>query len=106
MHTDILRRSGMWIEGNDPKSGEPRVGFTFTTMLQRTGSFLVRDLLAKNKVTTLEHPPYSCGLTAADFHLFPRLKSVLRGRRFYDIIDIIKNAQAELKRLSQNGFQE
>jgi hypothetical protein len=40
-------------------------------------SVLVRDFLAKNKVTTLEHPPSSTDLAAADLYLFPRLKSVL-----------------------------
>jgi hypothetical protein len=40
----------------------------------------------------------------ADFYLFPRLKSALKGRRFCDATDIIKIATEELKRLSQNGF--
>jgi hypothetical protein len=38
-------------------------------------------------------------------HLFPRLKSALKGRRFCDANDIIENATEELKRLLQNGFQ-
>jgi hypothetical protein len=29
-------------EGNDPKKGEPAVGFSFTTMLQHTGRFWSR----------------------------------------------------------------
>jgi histone-lysine N-methyltransferase SETMAR len=57
-------------------------------------------------VTTLEHPPHSAGLAVADFHLFPQLKSEMKGRRSCDTADIIKNAMEELKRLSQNGFQE
>jgi hypothetical protein len=57
-------------------------------------------------VTTLEHSSYSPDLTAADFHLLPRLKSGVKGRRFRIATDIIRNATEELKRLSQNGFQE
>jgi hypothetical protein len=38
--------------------------------------------------------------------LFPLPKSALKGRRFYDATDIIKNAMEELKRLPQNGYQE
>jgi len=57
-------------------------------------------------VTTLEHPPYSTGQAAGDFHLFPRLKSAMKGRRCCDTADIIKNATEELKMVSQNGFQE
>jgi transposase len=68
-------------------------------------SVLVKDFLARNNVTTLEHPKYSSELTAADFCLFLRMTSALKGRRFCDDTDIIKNATEELKRLSQNGFQ-
>jgi hypothetical protein len=68
-------------------------------------SVLVKDLLARNNVTRLEHPTYSRELSAADFCLFPRMTSALKGRRFCDDTDIIKNATEELKRLSQNGFQ-
>jgi hypothetical protein len=32
--------------------------------------------------------------------------SALKGQRFCDVTEIIKNATEELKRLSQNGFQE
>jgi hypothetical protein len=45
-------------------------------------------------------------LAAANFYLFLRLKSASMGRRFCAAADIIKNATEELKRLSQNGFQE
>jgi hypothetical protein len=34
------------------------------------------------------------------------MKSALKGRRFCDATDIIKNATEELKMVSQNGFQE
>jgi hypothetical protein len=47
-----------------------------------------------------------CDNTPIYFHLFPRLKSTFKGRRFCDATDIIKNATEEPKRLSQNGFQE
>jgi len=67
---------------------------------------LVKNFLAKNNVPTLKHPPYSPGLAPADFYLFPRLKSALQEDHFYDATDIIKNVMEELKRLSQNGFQE
>jgi hypothetical protein len=65
----------------------------------------VKDFLARNKVTTLEHPAYSRELTADDFCLFPIMKSSLKERRFCDDNDIIKNATTDMKRLSQNGFQ-
>jgi transposase len=53
---------------------------------------LVMDFLAKNNVTTLEHPPYSSDLASADFYLFPQLKSALKGQQVCDATDFIKNA--------------
>jgi len=61
---------------------------------------LVKDFLATNNVTTLEHPPYSPDLDPADFYLFPQLKSATKGRGFTVATGIIKNAAEELKRLS------
>jgi len=69
-------------------------------------SVLVKDFSAKNNVTTLKHPPIISNLTPANFYLFPRLKLTLKGRRFCDAANIVKNATEELNRLSQNGFQE
>jgi len=59
---------------------------------------LVIDFLAKNNVATLEHTLYSpvCSL------FLPALK----GRRFCDATDILKNATEELKRLSQKLLPE
>jgi len=42
----------------------------------------------------------------ADFYLFPQLISALKRWGFCDTTDIIKRAMEELKRLSQNVFQE
>ena len=39
-------------------------------------------------------------------YLLPGLKSALKGQRFCNATDIIKNATEELKRLSRKGFQE
>jgi len=65
---------------------------------------LVKDFLAKNNVTTLEHPPYFPALAAADFYHSLQMKSALEGRCLRDAIDVFKNATEELERLSQNGF--
>ena len=64
------------------------------------------EFLSKNNVTTLDHPQYSPDLAPADFYLFPWLKSELKLQQFCDATDIIKNEMEEMKRLSQNGFQE
>jgi hypothetical protein len=47
-------------------------------------SVLVKDLLATNNETTLEHPPYSPDLDPGDFYLLPRMKSALKVWRVCD----------------------
>jgi len=66
---------------------------------------VVKNFLAKNDVTTLEHPHYSPDLAPADLYMFPGLKSALKVRRINHDTDI-KNAMEELNRISQNGYQE
>ena len=48
-------------------------------------SFLVRDFLDKHATTVLPQPPYSPDFAPADFFLFPKLKSTLKGRRFESV---------------------
>ena len=57
-------------------------------------SLLIRDYCAKSETTVLPQPPYSPDLVPADFFLFPKLKSTLKGRRF-DSIDAIKESSLE-----------
>jgi hypothetical protein len=63
-------------------------------------SVLVEVFLTKNNVTTLEQFPHSPELASGNFYLFYRLKLALKGRRFCDATDIIKNAKEQLKKLS------
>ena len=67
---------------------------------------LVKDLSSTNNVTTQEHLLYSPDLAPADFYLPFLPISALKGWGFCDATDIIKNVMEELKRLSQNVFQE
>ncbi|GBL84997.1 Mariner Mos1 transposase [Araneus ventricosus] len=69
-------------------------------------ALIVKKYLARHSVTTLEHPPYSPDLAPADFYLFPRLKTKLKGHRFVYSDEVIENAMKQLKDLSNNGFQE
>jgi hypothetical protein len=66
----------------------------------------VKNLLPKDNMTTAQNPTFPSGQAAADFYLHPRLKSALKGGRSCDPTAIIKNVTEELKRLSQNVFQE
>ena len=46
-------------------------------------------------INLLAHPPYSLDLAPCDFHLFPKLKEQLRGRRFRNV----EAVQAETRRI-------
>ena len=69
-------------------------------------SFLVRDFLAKHATTVLPQPPYFPDLASADFFLFPKLKSTLKGRRFESIEAIKTNSLAHLHSSPKTAFQE
>jgi len=69
-------------------------------------SFLVRDFLAKHETTVLPQPPYFPDLAPADFFLFPKLKSTLKGCRFESIEAIKINSLAHLRSIPKKAFQE
>jgi transposase len=69
-------------------------------------SFLVRNFLAKNKMTVVPQPPYSADLTPANFFLFPKLKSTLKGSRFDTTDKIQKNSTNELFAIPKEAFQK
>jgi transposase len=68
-------------------------------------SFLVRNFLAKNQTTTVPQPLYSPDLAPADFFLFPKLKSTLKGRHFDTFDDIKKNSTKDLFTIPKEAFQ-
>jgi hypothetical protein len=65
-----------------------------------------RHFLAKHATTVLPQPPYSPDLAPADFFLFPKLKSTLKGRRFESIEAIKTNLLAHLRSIPKTAFQE
>jgi transposase len=67
---------------------------------------LVRDFLTKVDTTVIPQPPYSPDLTPADFFLFPKLKSTLKGLRFATIEAIKENSQRDLKAVPKQAFQD
>jgi len=95
---------GMGSEGNTPKM-ENRQLVSPSRKCSSTPVSFGQDLLANNNVTTAEHPPYSPDLPSAVFYLLPRLKSALKGRRFYDDTDLIQNATKELKSFHKFAFR-
>jgi len=69
-------------------------------------SFLVHNFLAKNETTVVPQPPYSPDLAPADFFLFPKLKSTLKGRCFDIFDEIQKNSMKKLFAIQKEAFQK
>jgi transposase len=66
-------------------------------------SLLIREFLAKNETTVVPQPSYSPDLAPADFFLFPKLKSTLKGRRFESIEEIEENSLTELRAIPKKN---
>ena len=60
-------------------------------------SMLVREFLAKNKTVIMPQPPYSPDLAPADFFLFPKLKTPMKGKRFATIEEIKEKSKSTPK---------
>ena len=69
-------------------------------------SLLFPSYLAKYKTSVVLHSPYSPNLTPAEFFLFPKLNTTLKGRRFQTIEEIQENAIRELCAITESAFQE
>jgi hypothetical protein len=67
-------------------------------------SLFIRSYLAKHQTSGVLHPPSSPDLAPADFSLFPKLKTTLKGRRFRTIEETHENAITA--RHSKIVFQE
>ena len=55
-------------------------------------------------MTVLDHPPYMPDLSPADYFLFPKVKSHLKGHLFGSISDIQKAMTSTLNTISKDDF--
>jgi len=67
-------------------------------------SRVVNELLEGYSWELLEHPPYSPDLAPCDFHLFPKVKEMLRGRRFENEDQIQEAMRKALRTLDKRSL--
>ncbi|UYV67222.1 hypothetical protein LAZ67_4004429 [Cordylochernes scorpioides] len=60
---------------------------------------------AKHGIALLPQPPYSPDIAPNDFFVYPKIKKVLKGRRFDSISEIKENSKNILKSLKDEDFQ-
>jgi histone-lysine N-methyltransferase SETMAR len=68
-------------------------------------SLRVSQFLAGKGISAMDHPPYSPDLALADFWLLPKLKSVLKGKRFSDVEDIKSSVKKILTDIPVQDFK-
>jgi histone-lysine N-methyltransferase SETMAR len=66
----------------------------------------VQEFLAKHSLATLPQPSYSPDLAPADFFLFPRIKTALKGTRFGTIEAIQTAVTKALNKVPVDTFQD
>ncbi|PNF14609.1 hypothetical protein B7P43_G12122 [Cryptotermes secundus] len=69
-------------------------------------AYTVQEILAKNKMAVVPHPPYSPDLAPCDFLLFHKMKIKLKGRRFDTVEEIQAEMQTVLNTLPKKDFQD
>jgi len=67
---------------------------------------IIKQFLAQRKVTVHDRPPYSPDLAPADYFLFPKVKSHLKGRHFDSISDIQKAVTSTLNTIAKDDFHK
>jgi histone-lysine N-methyltransferase SETMAR len=67
---------------------------------------VVVRFLARKQVTVLHHLSYSPDLGPADFFLFPKLKSQLKGKHFQDISTIQANVTEQIRSIRKDSFKK
>jgi hypothetical protein len=66
----------------------------------------MHELLAKNKIAVVQHPPYSVDLAPSTFFLFPEMKIKLKGRRFDTVEEIQAETHIVLSTQTEKHFED
>ena len=60
----------------------------------------------ETSITQVTHPPYCPDLAPCDFWFFPKLKTLLKGKRFQTINEIQGNRREQLMEIPTKDFAE
>nr|CAH7748061.1 unnamed protein product [Callosobruchus chinensis] len=74
---------------------------------QRSSPLLIRSsrFFEQKRHSNASAPPYSPDLAPSDFHLFPQLKSYLKGNRYDGVEEVQRVTTRVLRDLSSGGFR-
>ena len=66
----------------------------------------VRQFLPQKMIAVFNHPPYSRDMAPADFFLFPRLKTAIKGACFANVNAIKYRMRAVLRSIKHEAFAD
>ncbi len=93
VYNRVLARLREQVHRKRPGLWTPGFGRRWRVLLHHDNApahraLMNRAALNEAGVQLLRHPPYSPDLAPSDFWLFPRVKQVLRGRRFQNLAQL------------------
>ena len=91
LHQDFLACLRDAVHRKRPELWENQTWILHRDNAPAHASLLIHRYLAKHQISVVPLPPYSPDLAPADFFLFPKLKTTLKGRRFQTIEEIQEN---------------
>jgi len=85
LYQEVLARLGDAVRRKRPELWENQTWMLHHEDAPAHASLFIHSYLAKHQTSVVPHPPYSPDLAPADFFLFSKLKTTLKGRSFQTI---------------------
>jgi len=107
----VITGDKSWVYGYDPETKQQSSQWRAGNWLLHDDNapshraLITREFLAHKGITTLPHLPCSPDLAPCDFFLFPKMKLLLKGRRFDRVEEIQRESQNVLGMLREQDFQ-
>ncbi|KAL4143544.1 hypothetical protein QTP88_005863 [Uroleucon formosanum] len=103
-YIDVLRRLRDAVRRKRPEFKESGSWKLHHDNAPAHSAHIVQQFFTKHGIPVASQPPYLPDLAPCDFFLFPKIKMVLKGKRFQDVDEIKQNATEQLRGVSKNDF--
>jgi hypothetical protein len=95
----------MWCGASDLCWGSEVTGNCIATSRPNLSHF-IQNFLAKHQIPKVLQPPCSPDMALCEFFLFPKVKMLLKGKRFQDMEEIKQKVITELLAIPRSQFQK
>jgi len=101
----VLKRLRAAVRRKSPEAWRNNTWMLHHDNAPAHASLLICEFLTKHEMTVVPQPPCSSDMAPAEFFLFSKLKSSLKGRWFQTVEEIEENSIRDLRAILQNTFQ-